>query len=557
MAEEVGAGYVSLVPSMRGWSTKVKAELKKALKGVDAEVPVTLVFDKAKFAAAIKAQHGSIRVPVDLDTKSYRAQLAMLGKHRVTQKVHVETDSKGFLGGIFGGGGSSGLDNAARSAGGSVASSFTSGFASILGSATLGLAAAVALPMVAIPTAGLIASATLAGASLGAVFLGGFALRNDPELKKAVTGLVGKLDKGLTDAAKPLKGPFLEAIKIVGQGFKDIAPDVKDFFKTIAGSGAIQELARGLKGAIKSFIDTGALKKLGEAVGPALKQLGMALPDIANALSQFLISITKPETVKFFGVILRFLADFIRVAGGLIGWLVGKVMFFLNVMDWFLQRMDDIWTGVMLIFDAVRGKTEGLKQAFFAAARDIGEKWRSLWDNMSTKVTTAVSMVVATAKGIPARIVAALGNLGSLLFAAGRNVVQGLINGIRSMFGGLGNAASTMAGLIRMYLPFSPAKTGPLSGSGSPFRSGQAIAGNLAMGVQSQLQTVRGAADQLASTFAYGSSGGVAMAGAPAGGGAVVTIKGDGSRLSNLLIEVLKQAIGDQYGGSVDFALGG
>ena len=44
--------------------------------------------------------------------------------------------------------------------------------------------------------------------------------------------------------------------------------------------------------------------------------------------------------------------------------------------------------------------------------------------------------------GIPGKILSALGDLGSLLFNAGKRIIQGLINGIGSMIGSVGHAIS-------------------------------------------------------------------------------------------------------------------
>lgn len=97
------------------------------------------------------------------------------------------------------------------------------------------------------------------------------------------------------------------------------------------------------------------------------------------------------------------------------------------------------------------------------------------WDKIKSGAVTAWNAVVTFVQGIPGRILGALGDLGSLLYQAGRNVIQGLINGIKSMVGAVGDAIGGVASKIKGFLPFSPAKEGPLSGAGNPFRAGQRI----------------------------------------------------------------------------------
>ena len=93
-----------------------------------------------------------------------------------------------------------------------------------------------------------------------------------------------------------------------------------------------------------------------------------------------------------------------------------------------------------------------------------------LFDDFVSTETRGIDNIVSWFKGLPGRILSAVGDLGSLLFNAGEKVVQGLINGIKSMIGDVGCAIGSVVSEIKNFLPFSPAKKGPLSGSG---RAGQ------------------------------------------------------------------------------------
>lgn len=128
---------------------------------------------------------------------------------------------------------------------------------------------------------------------------------------------------------------------------------------------------------------------------------------------------------------------------------------------------------------------------------------------MRAAVVARVTAVISFVRSIPRRIRSALGNLGRLLFSAGRNVIQGLINGIRSMLGAVGSAASSIASKIRGFLPFSPAKEGPLSGRGNPQRSGATIPQMLAAGMLSGTGMVADAADAMLSAADLGGGFGI------------------------------------------------
>jgi phage-related protein len=207
------------------------------------------------------------------------------------------------------------------------------------------------------------------------------------------------------------------------------------------------------------------------------------------------------------------------------------------VWNWLRSATAATWN---FITGIVRGQINALRSAVGAVAGFF----RSAWDRASTAVKTVVGGLVGFVKGIPGKILSALGDLGSLLYNAGKAVIQGLIDGIKNMIGAVGSAVSGVASTIRNFLPFSPAKEGPLSGSGSPFKAGQKIAQMVGEGIGSGRRGVGGA------------MGG--MLGGPAASGAGVVrleIHSGGSRLDDLLVEVLRKSIRSK-GGNVQVVLG-
>lgn len=133
-----------------------------------------------------------------------------------------------------------------------------------------------------------------------------------------------------------------------------------------------------------------------------------------------------------------------------------------------------------------------------------------------------ISDLVGFFERLPGRIISALGDVGHLLWSAGASIIRGLINGLLSQLGALENTASSIVNTIKNFLPFSPAKKGPLSGSGDPSNSGRSIARNLAMGMLSGASYVTAAAHHLAGSAAIGpggtAGGGLALSGSGGGG---------------------------------------
>jgi phage-related protein len=219
--------------------------------------------------------------------------------------------------------------------------------------------------------------------------------------------------------------------------------------------------------------------------------------------------------------------------------------------------------------------------------RGIVSRIRGFFDQARAAVLDRIGAIVGLVRGLPGRILRSLGNLGRLLYNAGRNVIRGLLDGIRSMIQNLRDTISSVAETVRNFLPFSPAKEGPLSGAGSPDRAGAAIATMVARGLVDELPAIRAAAAALAAagrpdTIATSLGGRIdpgldaAIARSVRGGdGATATqpggvrvrptpaaaeptefvIRGDGSQMAELIVQILAKAI-RQKGGNVQAVLG-
>lgn len=74
-----------------------------------------------------------------------------------------------------------------------------------------------------------------------------------------------------------------------------------------------------------------------------------------------------------------------------------------------------------------------------------------------------VTGLIQKAMALPGQIKNALGNLANLLFNAGQQIVQGLINGFMSMVQNLINTVGNALAQVRNLFPHSPAKEGPLT----------------------------------------------------------------------------------------------
>jgi hypothetical protein len=91
---------------------------------------------------------------------------------------------------------------------------------------------------------------------------------------------------------------------------------------------------------------------------------------------------------------------------------------------------------------------------------------RNAFNRAKSAAQSALNSLISLVRGIPGRVSSALGGLGGLLYAKGKALIQGFINGIKAMAGKVSSAAHSIVSSVTKFLPGSPAKTGPLSGKG-------------------------------------------------------------------------------------------
>lgn len=156
------------------------------------------------------------------------------------------------------------------------------------------------------------------------------------------------------------------------------------------------------------------------------------------------------------------------------------------------------------IFGTIVGVVRRAIAAIVAAASGVSKFVSSITNHFKRVVSAIkdkIKSAVSTVKELPGKIKSALGNLGSLLYNAGKKMIKGLIKGMTSQISAVKEKASSIASSVADFFPHSPAKEGPLSGSGDPTISGGKIVTRVASGMADKIPALKTEIDNVVGTL--------------------------------------------------------
>jgi len=292
--------------------------------------------------------------------------------------------------------------------------------------------------------------------------------------------------KAAMAALAPVLGPIGESILTVVTAFADLgtalAPSFVDFFKQLATT--LQTLAPhfvALAGPIGQF-----LSLLGDTLSSVMAQLGPQLPKLFEGL---VIAFTKLAPVlinvaaSFADLLAKMspeqISNILLIVGGLgaLGAVISPIIGTLSSL-----------ASIAMAFGAGLGAVAAAVGVVGGVLVILGATIAGLiiyWDELSLAFTTFGKGIIDAFFSVKNTITDIIGSLIEAVPEMGRKIVQGLIDGLLSMMGPLGNAASKLMEWVSDFLPSSPAKKGPFSGRGwTPYR-GQALAEGFASGIAS------------------------------------------------------------------------
>jgi TP901 family phage tail tape measure protein len=334
---------------------------------------------------------------------------------------------------------------------------------------------------------------------------------------------------------------FRKVVTAAWEGIQAAAAYVVDWFRTYVGPiisdviGAIQEGAAGLTDAFNTYWPSiqAAVQAVAswfvEYVWPLLdatfQALGVALGVLWDAYKtywSFIWNLLKTVIEWFAATVwptIQRVFSMIATALGVLWnayntyWtfifnLVQTVINWIKNTGWPLVRdafnaMKDaattLWNGIQAAFNLIKSHVETVINAVKAVLRGIGDIVSTVvgfFDNIRQGIVDKFTAAVDFVRGIPGKILSALGSVATTLFQAGVDLIQGLINGIRAK---AGEVLSTIASTITDKIPqWVKDRLGIASPSRVMMEIGQWIPKGLAAGIRKNADDVEKAMKDLA-----------------------------------------------------------
>ena len=175
-----------------------------------------------------------------------------------------------------------------------------------------------------------------------------------------------------------------------------------------------------------------------------------------NAIVEFLTPIID-------GIVSFITTTFDAIATWWTGVWNGISSFFAGIWDGIVSFVTAVIVRVAL---AIRGPVMALASWWTGVWNGISSFFSGIWNGMVGAVSGAVGSIGDFVGGIFDTVMGALSGVGTWLLDSGKALIQGFIDGITGMVGGIGDAVGGVIDWARGFFPNSPAKRGPLSGSG-------------------------------------------------------------------------------------------
>lgn len=295
------------------------------------------------------------------------------------------------------------------------------------------------------------------------------------------------------DAWDAIVGFFVAAHEKIKPALDFIANSVKTATAAIAASFAIWKTLV-LDNWVRLF------QLAWKAVTTSWNLIFGTIEKVVNFLRPFIIGWLEETKAKFMAV-WNAVSFLVEAAFNFLKAIITPGVVFLRdlIVNWLKMLKLEFTLVWAFITTLVRGAINIIGK-IFEGFKNILTNVRNFFNQLKAAATGGVGSLISFVAGIPGRLLGALANLGGLLFNKGRSIIQGLIDGIKSMFGSISHVMGDAIHQITDWLPGSPAKRGPLSGQGYSLNRGQRLVDDFATGILGAQRAVSDAMQRVASS---------------------------------------------------------
>ncbi|MEU5847433.1 hypothetical protein [Saccharopolyspora shandongensis] len=306
-----------------------------------------------------------------------------------------------------------------------------------------------------------------------------------------LTGAIQAIAPALLSLAQGLAPVAAQFSALVAQVLPQLQPMLSQIASTIAGVlvTALQGLAPIIPPLATAFMQVvSALLPLVPLVGRIITELLPPLLGLINALV--------PIIVQWAGVQAQLITAIMPVVEVIVGVLIPVIQALLGVVTFVFERITPIITGALTV-------VQGIIQAVMAAiSGDWSGAWQIIqnalanaWAGIKQRVQANIDAVLAFFRALHGRLWETLAGAGTWLIQTGRDLVNGLVSGLRQLGGQI---VEVLMGFARQAWQKVKSFFGIASPSKLMMGAGINIGQGLALGIASQA----GAVDRAFATMA-------------------------------------------------------
>lgn len=357
------------------------------------------------------------------------------------------------------------------------------------------------------------------GLAVGA-FIG--VLQNSESLRDALVNL----GAAILPALEPLGGVFVQLVEaigpLLGQIGDGLAPIIAALTPIVtAVVEVIVQLVSQMMGSLLPVLSqVGDLfVQIGTYIAPVIEWLGAMLIPAIQALGTA-VGVVFDNIMTVISGALTFIQGLIQTVGALI------------TGDW-----SGVWTGIQTMFSGVWTAIQGIVSAALNAIGGIisaglnlisgvfSGVWSALvtlvsntWNSITSAISSGVNSAVSYVQQLPSKISNIFSGAGNWLVSAGKSIIDGFINGIKSAFGAV---QSTLGSLTDML----PSWKGPEDLDKVILKdAGRLVIGGFVTGMESQYAAARDSLSRFTSSLAPSMSAPAAPTGWSGNGGLPETL---------------------------------